>query len=124
MLKKISSQIILICKTKLLELKRDLLNRVKNEKSNFVVMEKTGDESDQASVAMAENNFLVSQERLRFQLSEIEFALSRIESGTFGVCEETEELIEEDRLLTLPWTRLSIEGAEMREELNKRHARR
>ena len=42
---------------------------------------------------------------------EIEFALSRIENGTYGICEMTEEKIENDRLLAIPWTRLSIEGA-------------
>ncbi len=41
----------------------------------------------------------------------------------YGICEETEELIEEDRLLAIPWTRLSIEGAEIRESVNKRYAR-
>jgi DnaK suppressor protein len=50
-------------------------------------------------------------------------ALSRIESGTYGICEETEEQIEHERLLAIPWTRLSIEGAEIRESIKKRYAR-
>jgi DnaK suppressor protein len=56
-------------------------------------------------------------------LSEIESALGRIESGIFGLCEETEEPIEAERLLAIPWTRLSIEGAEIRESMNKRYAK-
>jgi DnaK suppressor protein len=36
---------------------------------------------------------------------------------------KTEESIEPDRLKAIPWTRLSIEGAEIRESLNKRYAR-
>ena len=67
--------------------------------------------------------FLSQQERLRTQLVEIENALARIENGTFGVCEETEEFIEHDRLRAIPWTRLSIEGAEIRESVNKKFAR-
>jgi DnaK suppressor protein len=62
-------------------------------------------------------------ERLRKQLVEIEMALARIENGNYGICEETEELIEEERLVAIPWTRLSIEGAEIRESLTKRYAR-
>ena len=72
---------------------------------------------------MAENDFLSSQERLTEQLLEIEMALSRIESGRYGICEETEEPIEHERLRALPWTRLSIEGAEIREALRRRYAR-
>ncbi len=54
---------------------------------------------------------------------EIEGALGRIEKGLYGVCEETEEIIEAERLLAIPWTRLSIEGAEIRESLGKKYAR-
>ena len=54
---------------------------------------------------------------------EIEMALGRIERGSYGICEETEEPIELERLLTIPWTRLSIEGAEIRESIRKRYAR-
>ena len=53
---------------------------------------------------------------------EIEFALARIEQGTYGICEETEEPIEVERLLAIPWTRLSIEGAEIREVMTKKYA--
>jgi DnaK suppressor protein len=62
-------------------------------------------------------------DRLRSQLFEIESALGRIESGAFGFCEETEEPIEIERLRAIPWTRLSIEGAELRESVNRRYAR-
>lgn len=73
--------------------------------------------------ALAESETLTLHERLRSQLLEIESALSRIENGTYGFCEETEEPIEADRLLAIPWTRLSIEGAEIRESSNKKYAR-
>lgn len=113
-----------ICREKLLSFKKDILNRVRTEKMMLDQTEKSGDESDLAAAALAENTFLISFERMRNQLLEIEFALSRIESGQYGICEETDEPIETDRLLAIPWTRLSIEGAEIRESQNKRHARR
>jgi DnaK suppressor protein len=113
------------CKSKLLETKMDLLNRVKENRKNFSVqMDTSGDEADQSVRIMEENDSVLKQERLRETLMEIEMALGRIENGTYGICEETEEVIEPDRLIAIPWTRLSIEGAEVRESLQKRFAYR
>ncbi len=122
-MKSITPEIVKQCKQRLLEAKMDLLNRVRDSRQNLVNEEKGGDEGDQTVRLLAESDFLNAQERLRRQLVEIELALSRIQSGSYGVCEETEEQIEADRLLAIPWTRLSIEGAEMREAVSKRYAR-
>lgn len=113
------------CKLKLQESKEDILNRVRTAREELYNSEdgKGGDEGDQTVRALAETEFLNMNERLTKQLVEIETALARIENGTYGVCEETEELIEKERLLAIPWTRLSIEGAEIRESLQKRYAR-
>ncbi|RYZ88543.1 MAG: TraR/DksA family transcriptional regulator, partial [Proteobacteria bacterium] len=62
-------------------------------------------------------------ERMHSQLLEIEYALSRIENGTYGICEETDEAIEVARLFAIPWTRLSIEGAELQEAMLRKFAR-
>ena len=78
---------------------------------------------DQTVALLAENHFLISQERMRTQILEIEQALARIENGTYGICEETEEPIEVDRLFAVPWTRLSIEGAEIQEAMLRKFAR-
>lgn len=119
-----SEEIIQLCKKKLLENKQDLLNRVRNNFLNFRDIDKaSGDEIDQSVAHLEEHSFLISQERLKFQIVEIEMALSRIEQGTYGYCEETEEPIESDRLLAVPWTRLSIEGAELRESMSRKYAR-
>ncbi|MBL7545266.1 MAG: TraR/DksA family transcriptional regulator [Bdellovibrionaceae bacterium] len=111
------------CKDKLQVIKTDLLNRVRDARSQLDNMETGGDEADQTVRVLAEQEFVNMQDRLRNQLIEIESALARIENGSFGICEETEETIEADRLRAIPWTRLSIEGAEIRESLNKRYAR-
>ncbi len=122
---RINRELLQRCKEKLLESKMDILNRVKQAKEvlNNSEDHKGGDEGDQTIRALAEAEFLSMNERLRKQLMEIEMALARIESGSYGVCEETEEPIEVDRLLAIPWTRLSIEGAEIRETIQKRYAR-
>lgn len=119
----ISEQLVKECRQKLLTAKADLLNRVKEARNDLNTDDKGGDEADQTVRVLAEAEFLSMHERLRNQLMEIESALARIENGSFGVCEETEEFIEADRLRAIPWTRLSIEGAEIRESMNKRYAR-
>ena len=111
------------CRKKLLSSKDEILNRVKDNRSQLNNEERGGDEADQTVRTLAEGEALRMNERLRTQLVEIEMALGRIENGTYGVCEETEEAIEPDRLLAIPWTRLSIEGAEIRESMKKRFAR-
>ena len=119
----ITEELIKECKAKLLQAKSELLNRVKEARHDLNNDDKGGDEADQTVRVLAEAEFLNQHERMRNQLMEIESALGRIEGGTFGVCEETEEMIEPERLRAIPWTRLSIEGAEIRESMNKRFAR-
>lgn len=121
----LSPDILQSCKKKLLETKMDLLNRAKDtEKQLREMLDKaSGDEADQSNAILTENEVLSNQERIRYQLMEIDTALSKMERGTYGVCEETEEPIEPARLLAIPWTRLSIEGAEVREAIQKRFAR-
>ena len=121
----LTENVVKECKKRLLEAKMDILNRVKigREVLSSQESQASGDEADQTARLMQESEFISNQERLRTQLAEIEFALARIENGTYGVCEETEEPIEVDRLLAIPWTRLSIEGAEIREAMGRRYAK-
>lgn len=119
----ISEKTLQICKMKLLEKKAEILNRVRQNHADYQSRDRGGDETDQAVDALAEDQFLNTQERLRAQLIEIEIALAKMERGIYGICEETEEPIEEQRLLAIPWTRLSIEGAEIREDMSKRYAK-
>ncbi len=113
------------CRNLLLDAKQNILNRVRSTKENLnIAVEKGGDEGDQTVRALAESEMLGMHDRLRKQLLEVEYALMRIEVGSFGLCEETEEPIETERLRAIPWTRLSIEGAEIRESLKKRFAGR
>lgn len=121
----VNKQLLEECKRLLLDAKQDILNRVQSTKENLnVAVEKGGDEGDQTVRALAESEMLGMHDRLRKQLLEVEYALVRMEAGSFGLCEETEEPIEHERLRAIPWTRLSIEGAEIRESLKKRFAGR
>lgn len=112
------------CRNKLLQMKQDLLNRQMTSQLEFVELDKmSGDEIDQTVAQISEDQYLISQERTRRQLFEIEAALARIQLGQFGVCEETGEIIERERILAIPYTRLSIEGAEFRESQGQKFAR-
>ena len=123
-MRQLTSSFIQECRRRLLQTKSELLNRVRTSRAEFATLDKSGgDEADQTMSLLAENDFLSSQNRLRENILEIELALARIEAGRYGLCEETEEAIEKERLMALPWTRLSIEGAETREAFRKRYAR-
>lgn len=110
------------CRSKLIKTKEEILNRVQEVRKDLYFEDKGGDEADQTARILNEKEILSLHDRLRGQLFEIEQALGRIENGQFGICEETEETIEAERLRAIPWTRLSIEGAEMRESMKKRYA--
>jgi DnaK suppressor protein len=119
----INSKLVEECKQKLLKTKAEILNRVKETRNDLNNDEKGGDEADQTVRVLAEAEILSFHERLRFQLLEIESALGRISNNTYGICEETDEAIEPERLKAIPWTRLSIEGAEIRESTNRKFAK-
>lgn len=120
---KIQNDIISELRKKLTLKKTDLMHRLRAQKLEINSgIDLRGDEIDQTTAVMTENTLLTFQNKIREQLFEIECALGRMEQGTFGICEETEEPIEVERLMALPWTRLSIEGAEIREALRKRFA--
>jgi len=111
------------CREKLLAMKTELMNRARHLHNEFKMQDKRGDEIDLTVAQIEEDHFLLNQDRVRKQLLEIEWALARIQSGEFGVCEETHEPIEAARLLALPFTRLSIEGAEIRERQQRKISR-
>ena len=112
------------CRHKLLQEKSNIINRVQSYRNDlFSSVEKSGDEADQTSALLQEKETLALHGRLKSKLMEIEKALTRIEIGCYGVCEETEEPIEVERLRINPWTSLSIEGAEIRENIKKKYAR-
>jgi RNA polymerase-binding transcription factor len=64
------------------------------------------------------------KERERHLVGKIDEALSRIEDGSFGICEECGEAIQAARLQARPVTTLCIKCKEEQEELEKRGAGR
>lgn len=74
--------------------------------------EKGGDQADQVSRHQEEVQYTSRIQKDNQKLKAIVEALARMERGEYGVCEQTGDTIEFKRLLSLPWTTLSIEGAE------------
>lgn len=119
----LSSQIIQECRLKLILMREELLNSFRTHRLEVSAYDKmSGDEVDQTTAQASENEFALRASRIRNQLLEVEHALARIQRGEFGVCEETQEPIEAARLLAIPYTRLSLEGAEIREALKLKFA--
>ncbi len=48
-------------------------------------------------------------------LREIDAALERVETGTYGICEESGKRITKARLRAIPYTRYCVESAEKME---------
>lgn len=109
------------CRKRLLKARQDLMNGLQTSRGDIEVMN-GGDEADLAADFQQKAAALAMRESALRQLKEIDAALARIENDTYGICEETEEPIEEERLLALPWTRLSVDGAEIRERRRSKFA--
>ena len=118
-----SAEFIEGCRQNLLKKKTKLMNMSRSNKDKLRKnsIEKGGDETDQAVKSLMESEVVNAQKRIRHQLYEIEAALGRIAEGSYGICEETEEPIETARLHAIPWTRVSLEGAEIRESVQKQY---
>ncbi|MBI2604798.1 MAG: TraR/DksA family transcriptional regulator [Deltaproteobacteria bacterium] len=107
----------------LLEEKQRILNSSRKDLDDIKVdADDLLDETDLAATEMSQNLAFTLRDRERELLAQIDEALLRIEENHYGVCEETGEPIEEERLNTVPWTRLSLEGAEIREKRRKKYA--
>jgi DnaK suppressor protein len=80
---------------------------------------RVADMSDWASHETERNFQLRARDRERKLLSKIDEALRRIEEGTYGYCEETQEPIGLRRLEARPIATLSIEAQERHERREK-----
>ena len=108
------------CRVKLLKVRQESMNGLQALNPSLAT-EMVGDEADLASAHISQTQALNQRDKFIAKIKEIDDALARLENGTYGICEETEELIEEKRLIAIPWTRLSLEGAEVREREQKRY---
>jgi DnaK suppressor protein len=74
-----------------------------------------GDQADQASAAVDREFGILNRERAQILLHRIEQALTRLDNGTFGYCEDTGEPIDVRRLDAQPTATLTTEAQAQRE---------
>ncbi|HJU16351.1 MAG TPA: RNA polymerase-binding protein DksA [Stellaceae bacterium] len=79
------------------------------------------DLNDRASLETERAIELRTRARERRLISKIDAALSRIDQGTYGYCEETDEPIGIRRLEARPIATLSIEAQERHERMERTH---
>ena len=100
-------------KTDILREARETLDHLAEESANHP------DLADRASSETDRAIELRARDRQRKLISKIDAALSRIEDGTYGYCEETGEPISLKRLDARPIATLSIEAQERHERREK-----
>tara|TARA_Y100001934_G_C12386373_1_gene796227 strand:- start:13667 stop:14092 length:426 start_codon:yes stop_codon:yes gene_type:complete len=79
------------------------------------------DLADRAAVETERAVELRTRDRARKLVSKIDEALGRIEDGSYGYCEETDEPISLKRLEARPIATLSLEAQEQHERYEKTH---
>jgi DnaK suppressor protein len=77
------------------------------------------DETDLAASEVSQNLALRLRDRERVLIQKIEMALSKIETGTYGVCDACEEPIEPKRLEARPVATMCIACKEEQEHKEK-----
>ena len=76
-----------------------------------------GDDMDQASSERDREFSLIIHQRHLRRLKQIDDAFERIEDGSYGLCEGTEEPIDPKRLMIMPLARFSIEYQQQQEKM-------
>ena len=104
---------LLAWKEEILQESRETLATLQSDNENYP------DIADRASSETDRSIELRSRDRQRKLISKIEAALSRIEDGVYGYCEETGEPISLKRLDARPIATLSIEAQERHERREK-----
>ena len=107
-------------KQKLLEARQDIIAKAKQAVvSGNIHLDKNEmmDEVDLASATVEQNLTFRLLDRDRKLLTEIDHALKKIESGTYGICEGTGEQIPKRRLELRPWCRHGVRYKESVEKM-------
>jgi DnaK suppressor protein len=94
---------------------RETLNQLQAEREHLP------DLADRASTETDRSIELRARDRQRKLISKIDSALSRIDDGTYGYCDETGEPISLKRLEARPIATLSIEAQERHERAERVH---
>ena len=107
---------------KLIKWKQELLSEASETLNNLSEENlQKPDITDRAQVESDTSIRLRTRDRERKLLSKIEAALRRIDDGTYGYCEETDEPISIKRLEARPIASLSLDAQERHERNERTH---
>ena len=105
---------------KLYDWRKEIINETKETLSNLQYEANNfSDLADRASSETDRSLELRSRDRQRKLVGKIDEALSRIEDGSYGYCEETGEEISLKRLIARPIATFSIDAQELHERKEK-----
>lgn len=111
------------CEDLLKKMKLDILDSLREREIEGTAIEtEVQDEGDIAQEASAKSVTLALAEKDKNRLRAIEQALQRIGDGSYGICIDTEEEIEEKRLLANPLAMRTISAQEAFEKDQKQRA--
>ncbi len=111
-MKHLKKKEISILKDRLNEVRNEILGDVRNTMSH---RKDSGDDgiqdiADQAADSYFKQVLMDLGERERGRFKEVQDAFERMENGTYGICEETEDEIPFKRLIALPYARYTVEA--------------
>jgi RNA polymerase-binding protein DksA len=115
---------------------KELLEEEKNEAESEIqnlkesIEDLTGSQDDEYSSAAHHQGNVASEEeeketlfklieRNKNKIKEIKAALDRIEKGNYGICEETGEKIQKERLKAIPYARYSVNARKKDDEFQR-----
>ena len=107
----------------LLEQRQEILEHLLKleNTSNSEISEIKGDASDIASIEISQMSLSKLGDRDSKLLAKIDYALAKIDDGSYGVCELTGEQIPQARLMARPTARYTVEAQEELERNEKRY---
>ena len=107
---------------KLLDWRAELLNEANQTLENLSTeSHHKPDQMDRAQIESSAALDLRTRDRERKLIQKIESALRRIEDGSYGYCEDTDEPISIDRLEARPIASMTIQAQERHEKMERIH---
>lgn len=106
-------------RNRLKELEQEILNNADATTENLRETQFVPDPADRATIEEEHALELRTRDRERKLLKKVQQAITRIDAGDYGWCEETGEPIGVPRLLARPTATLSLEAQERREMRQK-----
>ena len=97
-------------KNMLLVMRKELLQEVSQsmKAESDHLKHDIGDFYDQASSDRDRELSLMLADREREKVVLVDDALKRIENGTYGICDSCDEVIDKERLMAMPFTKLCL----------------